>query len=153
MLMNTKSHIKRRGVWYLILLVLASVILPCARASGQPIAVQLLNGKTRKPLKGYRVYILLGDPRAQNRLDLKTDHEGKVHFEASSENTFQVRPVGTVACTKPTAASEDINFNVAEVIAHGVVTPNECGSFDPEPMRGQVTFLTRSASGMDLFRN
>ena len=28
-----------------------------------------------------------------------------------------------------------------EVVAHGVVTPNDCGSFDPEPLRGQVRFL------------
>jgi hypothetical protein len=151
--MNGKSHTVRCGVWCLTLLLSAAVILPSAIASGQPVAVQLLNGKTRKPLKGYRVYILLGDPRAQNRLHLKTDRDGKIRFEAGSEDTFQVRPVGTVVCTKPASSPTDINFSVAEVIAHGVVTPNDCGSFNPEPLRGQVTFLTRSASGMDLFRN
>lgn len=151
--MNRKSQKSRRAAWYFTLLALATLILPSAIASGQPVAVQLLNGKTRKPLKGYRVYILLGDPRAQHRLDLKTDHDGRVHFDTSAEDTFQVRPVGTIACTKPATSPSDINFSVAEVIAHGVVTPNDCGSFDPEPLRGQVTFLTRSASGIDLFRN
>jgi hypothetical protein len=151
--MSTKLQKSRRAMWHLTLLVLATMILPSAIASGQPVAVQLLNGKNRKPLKGYRVYILLGDPRAQHMLDLKTDHDGKVRFDTSGEATFQVRPVGTIACTKPATSPSDINFSVAEVIAHGVVTPNNCGSFDPEPLRGQVTFLTRSASGIDLFRN
>ncbi len=150
--MNIRLQKARRTVWCLTLLLLATLIVPSAKASGQPITVQLLNGKTRKPLKGYKVYILLGDPRTQHRLDLKTDHDGIVHFDTSGEDTFQVRPVGTIACSKP-ASSLDINFSVAEVIAHGVVTPNDCGSFDPEPLRGKVTFLTRSASGIDLFRN
>jgi hypothetical protein len=96
MSMNTKSQKSRRALWYLTLLLLATLILPSAIASGQPVAVQLLNGKTRKPLKGYKVYILLGDPRAQHRLDLKTDHDGRVHFDTSGEDTFQVRPVGTI---------------------------------------------------------
>jgi hypothetical protein len=151
--MNIDFRLVRRGVWYLSLLVLASAILPSATASGQPVAVQLLNGKNRKPLKGYKVYILLGDPRAQHRLDLRTDNDGKVRFDTGGEDTFQVRPVGTVACTKPSTSPSDLSFSVTEVVAHGVVTPNDCGSFDPEPLKGQVTFLTRSASGMDLFRN
>jgi hypothetical protein len=151
--MNAKSQKVRWRAWYLTLLVLATVILPSAIASGQPVTVQLLNGKTRKPLRGYKVYVLLGDPRVQHRLDLKTDRDGRVRFDTSGEETFQVRPVGTTACTKPATSPSDISFNVAEVVAHGVVTPNDCGSFDPEPLRGQVTFLTRSASGMDLFRN
>jgi hypothetical protein len=151
--MSTKLQKSRRAMWHLTLLMLATMILPSAVASGQPVAVQLLNEKNRKPLKGYRVYVLLGDPRAQHMLDLKTDHDGKVRFDTSGEATFQVRPIGTIACTKPATSPPDINFSVAEVIAHGVVTPNNCGSFDPEPLRGQVTFLTRSAPGLDLFRN
>ena len=99
--MKATSHLVLRAVWYLTLLGLTSVILPCATASGQSVAVQLLNGKTKKPLKGYKVYILLGDPRAQHRLDLRTDHEGKVMFDTGGEDTFQVRPVGTVPGLTP----------------------------------------------------
>ena len=150
--MNLDCRKVRRTLWCLTLLLLATLSLSSASASGQHIAVQLLNGKTRRPLKGYKVYILLGDPHMQHRLDLKTDRNGTVHFDTSGENTFQVRPVGTTSCSKPTSTS-DIDFSVAEVVAHGVVTPNDCGNVNPEPLRGQVTFLTRSASGMDLFRN
>ncbi len=150
--MDIESQKARRTVWCLTLLLLSTLILSSSSASGQPVAVQLLNGKTRKPLKGYKVYILLGDPRTQHMLDLKTDHYGMVHFDTDGDNTFQVRPVGTTSCSKP-ASTSDVNFSVSDVMAHGVVTPNDCGNFDPEPMMGQVTFLTRSASGINLFRN
>ena len=150
--MELTSRKAYRTIWSLTLLLLGTLILPFASASGQLVTVQLLNGKTRKPLKGYKVYILLGDPRTQHRLDLKTDRDGMVHFDTSKEETFQVRPVGTIGCSKPVSPS-DIDFSVAEVLAHGLVTPNDCGSFAPEPLRGQVTFLTRTASAMDLFRN
>jgi hypothetical protein len=124
-----------------------------AAAKGQTVVVQLLNGKTRKPLTGYRVYILLGDPRSQHTLDLKTDHDGKAQFDSTGVSTFQVRPVGTAACVDPKTATSTPDFHVPEVLEHGVVTRNDCSNFNPEPLRGQLTYLARPGTWLELFRN
>jgi hypothetical protein len=137
----------------LVLFVVVSVASFPARASGQQIVVQLMNGKSRKAFSGYRVYIVLGDPYAQHTLDLKTDHDGKVHFDTQGIATFQVRPVGTISCADPAKGTSNPDLDVAEVLRHGLVTRNDCGKFNPEPLRGQVTYLAGNASGWQLFKN
>lgn len=60
-----------------LLLLLLIAGFSCEFASGQVITVQLLNGKTRKAMKGYRIYVYLGNTNSQPALDLKTNREGK----------------------------------------------------------------------------
>ena len=134
------------------LLLALAVLLSCETASGETITVQLLNGKSRKVLKGHLVTIILGDPHKQHALDLKTDRDGRVRFETNGEGSFQVRPIGLIPCSTPASVGANINYSVSEVSAHGIVTSNDCGTFNPEPMRGQVTVLARPASTLDLFR-
>jgi hypothetical protein len=122
-------------------------------ASAQTVAVRLLNGKNGKPLEHYRVYVILGDPRAQHSLDLKTDREGEVQFDPGEAKTFQVRPIGTVACGEQRIGAPDRDYSVDEVLKEGVVTKNDCGSFYPEPTRGRLIFLARPATWLELFRN
>jgi hypothetical protein len=124
-----------------------------ATAAGQQVVVQLMNGKNRKALSGYRVYVVLGDPHAQHLLDLKTDREGKVRFDTQGVATFQVRPVGTISCANPAKGASNPDFDVAEILLHGVVTRNDCDKFNPEPLRGQLTYLAGNASGWQLFKN
>jgi hypothetical protein len=149
----TNSGKKQRITPWLALLTVLAMVGLSAAADGQTIVIQLFNGKTRKPLSGYRVYVLLGDPRSQHTLDLKTDRDGKAQFDSAGESTFQVRPVGTVACVDPKTATGAPDFHVPEVLAHGVVTRNDCSNFNPEPMRGQVTYLAHPGSWLELFRN
>jgi hypothetical protein len=113
----------------------------------------MVNGKNRKPLAHYRVYIVLGDPHDQHSLDLMSDREGKVQFDAGGVTTFQVRPVGTVTCGEQRIGAPTRDYSVAEVSAHGIVTRNDCGDFNPEPVRGQLVYLARSATWLELFRN
>jgi hypothetical protein len=125
----------------------------CGGASGQVLTVQLMNGKTRKPLKSFRIYVYLGATSGQPTFDLKTNREGKVSFDPGKEQSFQLVTVGTVSCNPQASVTSHIDFNVDDVAAHGVVTRNDCGSFKPEPSKGQLTVLTGSASALELFRN
>ena len=122
-------------------------------ASAQTIVVRVVNGKNRKPLAHYRVYIVLGNPHGQQSLDLMSDREGRVQFDSGGVTTFQVRPVGTVPCGEQRIGAPNRDYSVAEVLAHGIVTRNDCGDFSPEPVRGQFVYLARSATWLELFRN
>lgn len=56
------------------------------------------------------------------------------------------------------ATGSAINTNVYEsrVIAisrAGVTTTNDCGRFEREPIRGQLTLFVRRASWWEMFRN
>jgi len=121
--------------------------------SAQTVVVKLQDGHNRKAKAHIPVHIILGDPRAQHSLDLKTDAEGKLHFNADGATTFQVRPVGVVACGEQPIGAPTRNYSVTDVLTHGVVTKNECGDFRPEPVRGQIIYLVRSATWSELFRN
>jgi hypothetical protein len=142
-------------LYVLALLYLPFLTIPTHSqvASAQTIVVRMMNGKNRKPLTHYRVYIVLGDPHGQHSLDLMSDREGKVQFDAGGVTTFQVRPVGTVTCGEQRIGAPIRDYSVAEVLAHGIVTRNDCGDFNPEPVRGQLVYLARSATWLDLFRN
>jgi hypothetical protein len=138
---------------WLVSLCMILIVGFCNAASAQTVVVKLLDGHNRKPKAHFRVYIVLGVPRAQHSLDLKTDREGEVHFDASGLATFQVRPVGVVACGEQPIGTRTRDYSVADVLAHGIVTKNECGDFHPEPLRGQIIYLVRSATWSELFRN
>lgn len=125
----------------------------CSAASAQTIVVKLLDGRNRKPKAHVRVYIVLGDSRSHHTLDLKTDREGEARFDAISAATFQVRPVGVVPCGEQPIGALVRDYSVAVLLAHGVVTENECGDIRPEPLRGEIIYLVRSATWSELFRN
>ena len=125
----------------------------CSAVSAQTVVVKLLDGHNDKPKAHFRVHIILGDPRAQHSLDLKTDTEGELHFNADGAATFQVRPLGVVACGEQPIGAPARDYSVADVLTHGVVAKNECGDFRPEPVCGQIIYLARSATRSELFRN
>lgn len=125
----------------------------CGAASPQAITVRLLNGKPGKPQSKIRVYIVLGDPKHQHLLDLKTDSDGIVRFDPSQEKTFQVRAVGEVTCGEQPVGAPDCDYSVDTVVSSGIVTLNNCGRVSPEPIRGRLIYLVRPATWMELFRN
>ena len=115
--------------------------------------MRLLDGKSGKPKSKFRVYIVLGDPKLQHTLDLTSDRQGYVHFESREEKTFQVRPVGTVSCDEQPTGVPDRDYSVDAVLSTGLVTGNHCGHLAPGAIRGQLTYLVRNASSLELFRN
>jgi hypothetical protein len=99
------------------------------------------------------VYIVLGDPKHQHLLDLRTDRDGDVRFDPSEEKTFQARPIGEVACGEQPIGAPDRDYSVDKILSRGIVTANDCGHLSPEPIRGRLTYLVRTATWMELFRN
>jgi hypothetical protein len=122
-------------------------------ASAQTVVVKILNGKNHKPLAHFRVFIVLGDPRNQHTLDLNTDKEGTIQFDADNAKTFQVKPIGTVSCGEQPIGAPDRDYSTEQVLKNGIVTRNDCGKFNPEPVRGQLLYLVRPATWLELFRN
>ena len=143
---NPRSYLR-----FLIAFVLNCVL--CSAAFAQPITVRLLDGKTGKPKSKFRVYIVLGDPKLQHTLDLKSDRQGYVRFEAGTQKTFQVRAVGTVSCGEQAIGVPPRDYSVDEVFRSGLVTANYCGHLVPEASRGQLTYMVRDATMSELFRN
>ena len=122
-------------------------------ASAQQVVVKILNGKNRKPLAHYRVYIVLGDPKDQHTLDLNTGNEGMIQFDADNAKTFQVRPIGTVSCGEKPIGAPDRDYSTEQVLKNGIVTRNDCGKAILEPVRGQLLYIVRPATWLELFRN
>ena len=144
---------KNKGLYFLLLVAFCAACVLSSVASAQSIVVKVLSGKNRKPQSHIRVYVVLGDPKAGHTLDLKTDREGAIHFEAGDTKTFQVRPVGEVACGEQPIGSPNRDYSVEETVKSGIVTANDCGHFAPEPVRGQLIYLVRPASLSELFHN
>lgn len=142
-----------RSAWCCVVLMLFLGGVQPIIASNETIVVKLSNGKNGKPLAHFRVYIVFGDPKAQDLLNLKTDHEGEVRFEVGDAKTFQVRPVGAVACGEQPIGAPYRDYSIDDVLKQGIVTQNSCGRFSPGPIRGQITYLVRPASWSELFRN
>src|SRR5271168_1824696 len=94
-------------------------------ASAQPVTVRLLNGKTGKPRSKVRGYIVVGDPKQQRLLDLRTDGDGHVRFDSGEEKTFQVRPIGEIACGEQPIGASDRDYDVDTVVSSGIVTMND----------------------------
>jgi len=141
----------RLGVGSHVAILLGCVL--CGIASAQPVTVRLLNGKTGKPRSKVRVYIVLGDPKQQRLLDLRTDGDGNVRFDSGEEKTFQVRPIGEIACGEQPIGASDRDYDVDTVVSSGIVTMNDCGHVSPKPIRGQLTYIARPATWWELFRN
>lgn len=122
-------------------------------ASAQTVIVKLLNGKSGKPISRIRVYIVLGDPKDQKLFDPKTDQQGKVQFEAKDLKTFQLRAIGTVTCGEQPIGAPGRDYPTDEVLKTGIVTANDCGSRKFEPIHGQLTYIARPATWLELFKN
>lgn len=138
---------------FLLFVGFCAVCMLTSGALAQPIIVKIMSGKNRKPQQHIRVYVVLGDSKAGHTLDLKTDREGAIQFEVGDIKTFQVRPVGEVACGEQPIGSPTRDYSVEETVRSGIVTANDCGHLAPEPIRGQLTYLVRSASFGELFHN
>jgi len=120
---------------------------------GQPVTVQIVNGRNGKPMAKVRVYIGFDDLRGRQPLDLTTNRQGEIQFEADGAQTFQVHPVGTVACGEQPIGAPYRNYSVAEVFKSGLLTQNDCGHGHYEPLRGRLLYFVRPARWWELFKN
>lgn len=63
------------------------------------VRVQFLNGRNGKPIaKGVRIWAYFNNETGRHILDLHTDDQGEVQFDAKGAKAFQVSPVGYIPC-------------------------------------------------------
>ena len=132
---------------------LMTIAMFTGAAQGQSVIVQLINGRNGKPMAKVRVYIVLGDPTQRQLLDLTTSRQGVVQFDTNGARTFQVRPVGEVTCGEQPVGAPNVDYSVEQILKNGVLTQNECGHSNAEPLRGRLLYFVRPASWWELFKN
>jgi hypothetical protein len=74
-----------------------------------------------------RVYIGFEDLKGRQSVDLTTDRNGEVRFEADSSKTFQVHPVWLAACGEQPVGAPYRDYPIAETLKTGILTKNTCG--------------------------
>lgn len=116
-------------------------------ALAQKVTVQIIDGRSGKPMSKIRVYIAFDAPNPQQTLDLRTNRQGEVQFEAAPEaKTFQVHAVGVVLCGEQPIGAPWRNYPIDEIMKSGLLTQNNCGLGNYEPLRGRLSYFARRAS-------
>src|SRR5271163_2357600 len=83
------------------LVCLLFIFLALERTSAQRVTIQMLNGKSGKPItKGRFIILFPGDKRPE--LVLPTNGAGEVEFDAQGANTIEVSPQLFVSCAQKT---------------------------------------------------
>ena len=133
--------------------MLLTVLVFSHIALAQTVVVQLLNGRTGKPIVKHRVYIACGDDRETVLPPLLTNALGEIQFDSAGAKAFQVSPVGVVSCGEQPVSAPIRRYSVEEVLRTGLRTQNNCGAFDPRPSPGRVLYVVRPATWLELLRN
>src|SRR5271168_4477256 len=122
---------------YVVLVLLAAYMFS-STATAQSVTVQFLNGKSGKPIaKGSRIWVYFNDKTGRQIVDLRTDRQGAVQFETNDAKTFQVSAVGYVGCGEQPIGSSPRDYPIDEVLKTGLLTWNDCGRLNAEPLQGR----------------
>lgn len=111
-------------------LILPAALMVCAFSSSawsQTVVVQIINGRNGKPVPKARVYVGFDDLRSRQTLDLTTDRQGLIQFETNGAKTFQIHPVGEVACGEQPVGAPSRDYSIDQILREGVLTQNDCG--------------------------
>jgi hypothetical protein len=119
----------------------ASAVFTSVAAKAQTISVQFLNGKNGKAIKkGVRIWAYFNNDTGRHILDLHTDQDGEIRFDTNGAKTFQVSLVGYVPCGEQPIGSPAQDYAVADTLRTGLLTRNDCGYMDAEPIRGRLLY-------------
>jgi hypothetical protein len=138
--------------WLIVALLPASFLF-VVPALAQTVVVQIINGHSGKPMVKTRVYVGFDDLKGRQPLDLTTNRDGEVQFESGGAHTFQVRVVGAVACGEQPVGSPWRSYSIAETLKIGLLTQNNCGHGNYEPLPGRLLYFVRRATWWELFKN
>ena len=121
-------------------------------ATAQTVLVQFRNGHSGKPIgNGKLIHVIFVTGDVHHFLNLHTDAQGMVEFDAQGASEFKVNPVEYAPCDEPTSAATK-NYSVAEVTNDGLVTFNDCGQLSPPPVPGRIIYFVKSQSRWDLLK-
>ena len=140
--------------------VLSSSALSKAQTEGMPrtvdIAVQVLDGRSGKPIPSQRLLVFVGNSSEEARghaehTELTTDKDGvgMLTLHPSETGWIQVWADGRVLCYQdPNQAS----FSVDKIVSTGFVTANDCGATTKDPMPGHLIVFARPARFMEKMK-
>jgi hypothetical protein len=134
----------------LILTMLLGFIM---QMSGQQIVIQVINGKTNKPISKAKLFVSFPAEVKRQSVQLFTSENGEATFSFDDADRFEVHPIALVTCGEQPPGSPTPSFSVAEVLSSGVLTKNNCGRSEREPIRGKVIYFVRTAGWWELFKN
>ena len=142
--------------------VLFVTLLPLSRrvqaqSASASITVPLVNGKNGKPFAKEKIGIVLQNPdspsgKPERYLPIWTNQKGEAAFDPGNAKTFYASPIGFVWCDKTVIARLRTNYSVAEILQTGVLTPDDCGHLNSEPLRGKLLLFVRKATLWELLK-
>jgi hypothetical protein len=125
------------------LLLGAAVCSLCSAVAAETVIVQVLEGKSGKPVpRGKTVHVIFFVAPIRHLLSLHTDENGKVEFETEGATDFKVSPVGYIPCGEPSGETMK-DYSVAEIADEGVVTANNCGNAVSDPVPGRLIYYVK----------
>jgi hypothetical protein len=132
--------------------MLPAVLLIGNFLPAQTVRVQLVNGRSGKPIAKVHLQIQLADEKGPSPT-LTTNRKGEIQFESRGVRTFRVYPVGQVDCGEQAVGAPKPTYSVAEALETGLRTQNNCGAYNPQPVPGRLIYIVRAATWLELFRN
>jgi hypothetical protein len=114
------------------------------------IKVQLVDGRNGTPLSNRRLLGFTGKSAAVvnshvEHIEVMTDKEGVGILSMLSDQSKRIQ-VFADCCTLCYADPNHNSFDVSQILAEGVSTPNNCGSLVREASRGHLIVFARPAS-------
>ena len=144
-----------KGLWHTpcIVFLLGLTICTFAPATvGQTVTVRLINGRNGKPLSRVKTAIGFDNDKNRQFIILYSDLNGELHFEADQSRTIYVHPIGVIDCGEQPVGAPDPNYSIAEILKNGLLTRNNCGKGNYEPLRGKLLYFGRRASWWEMFK-
>src|SRR5579859_5081776 len=112
----------------------------------QQIVLQVVDGRKDKPISNAKLYVSFPTEANRKVLQLSTNSNGTVAFDADGVSEFQIHPVALVTCGEQRRGEQPKNYSVNEVMNIGVTTTNDCGRSGREPLRGKLVIFVRPAN-------
>lgn len=126
-----------------------------AQHDASQLRLQVLNGRTGKPVAHQKVVVMAGESSARRKtvklVDVATDGEGYVSLPdaASQVERLHVYVEAYRSCSK----AEVNSFELAKVAASGVVSENACRSrISLYPQPGNLVFFVRPETWLERMR-
>ena len=114
--------------------------------AAQTVVVQLVNGRNDKAVgKGEAVHVVFNTGAIRHLLNLHTNAQGEVEFDAQGATEFKVMPVEYAPCDQPSSAVQAV-YSVAEVTNDGLVTFNDCAQLSRQPVPGRLIYFVKPDS-------
>lgn len=118
----------------------------------QMIRVQLLNGKTGRPIKKAKLQIAYLNSNLDAFQEI-TDKDGLISFNSRGEKSFAVTTLFNIDCGEQAPGGAERTYAVNTILLEGIVTHNTCGKRRAEPVHGKLIFYVRAANWLELLKN